>query len=72
VSTQGHPADKHAVMTFEEIGRCLGIKEQVARCYFVRGITKLKKRPEALKRLCELAAERQRIMREFVFPDWSE
>ena len=58
----GIPKDEGAAMTFEEIGRALGITTQGARQTFARGIAKLvRSESDALVRLLKLSEMRQEL-----------
>jgi DNA-directed RNA polymerase specialized sigma24 family protein len=51
------------LMSFDEIGKALGMSAKMAKYYHDRAIVKLLRKPNTLQRLFELADMRQRIRR---------
>ena len=60
-------------MSFEEIGRALGIPKQTAYFFFVSGLRKIRRNQEACRRLLELY-EAKEALRSIgrPMPDWNE
>lgn len=56
-------------MTFEEIGRALGIPKQAAYFLFVSGLNKLRRKPRELKLLQELVDLRSSLRGSRPLPD---